>query len=161
LKSISTRAAAAVRRRFPAAIFLFSDAERNVLVLDHVGYLASHGEDKENDPVAKQYGPEDGNIKHREECHKKGYAECLSHGVPEFKLRETADKWLELIRTSSRQSSSIRYLELRINKRRQKPDKQIQEVDSKTIGDDVESVNRVNPQTVDKKENKCSDPPVS
>jgi len=62
--------------------YLFSDAERNVLVLDHVGYLASHGEDKENDPVAKQYGPEDGNIKHREECHKKGYAECLSHGVP-------------------------------------------------------------------------------
>lgn len=42
---------------------LFADAERNVLVLDHVGDLASHGEDKENDPVANQYRPEDGNIK--------------------------------------------------------------------------------------------------
>lgn len=43
--------------------YLLSNTERNVLVLDHVGDLASHGEDKENNPVAKQYGPEDGNVK--------------------------------------------------------------------------------------------------
>lgn len=61
---------------------LFADAERNVLVLDHVRDLASHGEDKENDPVAKQYRPEDGNIKDREERHQKGNAEGLSHRVP-------------------------------------------------------------------------------
>lgn len=51
-------------------------------MLDHVGDLASHGEDKENNPVAKQYRPEDRNVKDREECHEKCYAECLSHGVP-------------------------------------------------------------------------------
>lgn len=51
-------------------------------MLDHVGDLASHGEDKENDPVANQYRPEDGNIKDREERHQKGYAERLGHGVP-------------------------------------------------------------------------------
>uniref|UniRef100_A0A1J3HUD5 Uncharacterized protein n=1 Tax=Noccaea caerulescens TaxID=107243 RepID=A0A1J3HUD5_NOCCA len=159
-ESIGTRGAAA-RRRSPAAIFLFADAERNVLVLDHVGDLASHGEDKENDPVANQYRPEDGNIKDREERHQKGYAECFGHGVPEFKLRQSADKWLELVRATSRQRSSIRGFELRINERGQEPNEQIQEVDTKTIRDDVESMNGVNPQTVDKKDDKRSNPPVS
>lgn len=82
--------------------------------------------------------------------------------LPEFEFGEPANKRLELIRTSSRQSRAIRDpTGLRINKRGQEPYKQIQKVDSKTIGDDVETLNIVNPQTVDKSDDKSSDPPVS
>jgi len=81
--------------------------------------------------------------------------------LPEFELGETANERLELIRTSSRQRRPIRDpTSFRINKRGQEPDKQIEKVDSKTIGDDVETLNIVNPQTVDKSDDKSSNPPV-
>jgi len=67
--------------------YLFTDAEGDVLVLDHVGDLASHGEEKENNPVAKQNRPEDRDIKDREERHEESYAEGLSHGVPEKQIQ--------------------------------------------------------------------------
>ena len=140
---------------------LFADAERNVLVLNHVRDLASHGEDKENDPVAKQYRPEDRNIKDREERHEKGNAEGLSHGVPELELRESADKRLELIRAASRErSSTIRGVELGVNERGQEADEEVEEVDAETVGDDVESVNGENPQAVDEEDDERADPPV-
>lgn len=65
------------------SFYLFAEAERDVLVLDHVGDLAPHGENKENDPIAQQNWPKHRNVKHREECHEEGYAESLCHGVPE------------------------------------------------------------------------------
>uniref|UniRef100_A0A2P2MG92 Protein RER1A-like n=1 Tax=Rhizophora mucronata TaxID=61149 RepID=A0A2P2MG92_RHIMU len=44
--------------------------------------LPSHGKKKKNNPVAKQYGPKDRNIKYRKEGHHKCYAECLCEGIP-------------------------------------------------------------------------------
>lgn len=157
VRSVRTWAATA-----SSTIFLFAEAERDVLVLDHVGDLASHGENKENDPIAKQDRPEHRNVKHREECHHKRNAECLCHRIPELELRETADERLELIRASGRKRRSIRTpSSLRINKRGQEPDEQIQKVDPKSISDDVEALDVVNPQTVGKGHDKSPNPPVS
>lgn len=61
--------------------------------------------------------------------------------IPEFELGETADKGLELIRASSRErSSSSCVVELRIDKRGQEADEEIEEVDAEGVGDDVETV---------------------
>ena len=123
--------------------------------------LASHGENKEKDPIAKQDRSEDRNVKHREECHHKRNAEGLSHGVPELELRESADKRLELIRAASRErSSTIRGVELGVNERGQEADVEVEEVDAETVGDDVESVNGENPQAVDEEDDERADPPV-
>lgn len=82
--------------------------------------------------------------------------------LPELELRETADERLELIRASGRKRRSIRSpSSLRINKRGQEPDEQIQKVDPKSISDDVEALNVVNPQTVGKGHDKSPNPPVS
>lgn len=60
--------------------------------------------------------------------------------IPEFELGETADKGLELIRASSRERSSSCVVELRIDKRGQEADEEIEEVDAEGVGDDVETV---------------------
>lgn len=52
-----------------------------------MGDLASHGENKENDPIAKKDWPEHRNVKYREECHEKRDAESLGHGVPEIMIQ--------------------------------------------------------------------------
>ena len=67
-------------------------------MLDHVGDLASHGEEKENNPVAKQNRPEDRNIKDGEEGHQKRNAEGLSHGVPEKQIQSPSKKERKLIK---------------------------------------------------------------
>jgi len=43
---------------------LLPDTERHIFVFDHMHNLALHCKDKENNPVAEEYRPEDRNIKH-------------------------------------------------------------------------------------------------
>lgn len=62
---------------------LLSNAEWNILVLDHVHDLALHCKDKKNNPIAEEYGPENRDIKNREEGHQKGDTKSLCNGIPE------------------------------------------------------------------------------
>ena len=69
-------------------------------MLDHVSYLALHGENEQYNPVTKQYWPKYRNVKYREESHYKRYTERLSNGVPAkttLKLNPStgtrADRW--------------------------------------------------------------------
>lgn len=45
--------------------------------------LALHCKDKENNPVAKENGPEDRDIKYREESHHKSYNKSFCDCIPE------------------------------------------------------------------------------
>jgi hypothetical protein len=51
--------------------------------------LALHCQDKEHDPIAEQYWPEDGNVEYREECHDKSNTEGFCDGIP-----ENSSSWL-------------------------------------------------------------------
>jgi hypothetical protein len=42
---------------------LLSDAERDISILNHVRDLALHCEDKQDNPIAEQYGPENRDVK--------------------------------------------------------------------------------------------------
>jgi hypothetical protein len=62
---------------------LLPKTEGHIFVLDHMHNLALHRKDEENNPVAKEYGPEDRNIKHREESHHKSYNKSFCDCIPE------------------------------------------------------------------------------
>jgi len=80
--------------------------------------------------------------------------------LPEFKLRKSANERLEFIRTLCRQWRTIWRINFRINQWWQKPNKQIQYVYSKPIGNDVKPLNITNSQAVDSHCNKSANPPV-
>lgn len=62
---------------------LLSNAERDVSILNHVHNLALHCEDKQHNPITKQYRPENRDIKQRKEGHQKRHTESFSDGIPE------------------------------------------------------------------------------
>lgn len=62
---------------------LLSNAERDISILNHVHNLALHCEDKQHNPITKQYRPENRDIKHRKEGHQKRHTESFSDGIPE------------------------------------------------------------------------------
>jgi hypothetical protein len=61
---------------------LLANGEWQVLVLDHVLDLALHGDDKQQDPVHEQDGPEDGDVKHLEQRHAQPHSNRLDAGPP-------------------------------------------------------------------------------
>lgn len=62
---------------------LLSNAEWDISILNHVHNLALHCEDKQHNPITKQYRPENRDIKHRKEGHQKRHTESFSDGIPE------------------------------------------------------------------------------
>lgn len=51
-------------------------------------HLALHCKDKQNNPIAQQYGPKDRNIKNRKEGHKESHTESLCDGIPETTIEK-------------------------------------------------------------------------
>lgn len=51
-------------------------------------HLALHCKDKQNNPIAQQYGPKDRNIKYRKEGHKESHTESLCDGIPETTIEK-------------------------------------------------------------------------
>ena len=45
-------------------------------------YLALHCKSKKNDPITEENGPENRDVKRREEGHQKGDTESLCNGIP-------------------------------------------------------------------------------
>ena len=68
-------------KKFPR-FHLLSKVEWNIFVLDHVHNLALHCENKQGNPIAEKYGPENRDIKHRNESHQEGNTESLCDGIP-------------------------------------------------------------------------------
>jgi hypothetical protein len=62
---------------------LLPNIEGHIFVFDHMHNLALHCKDKENNPVAEENGPEDGDIKYREESHHKSYNKSFCDCIPE------------------------------------------------------------------------------
>lgn len=106
-------------------------------------YLFSHGECKQHKPVENQYWPKHGNIKDTEECHDKANAEGSRQAVPKLELRKSTNKRAVLIGATGGEGGPLvsEFLDLRVDLRREKGDKEVEDVDAEAIGDDVESLN--------------------
>ena len=63
-------------------------------MLDHVADLALHCEDKEDDKVDEEDGPEDGNVKHLEPGHDKRDRRRLHCLVPKLELGDAPSEGL-------------------------------------------------------------------
>lgn len=59
--------------------------------------LAAHRQDKEDDPVDDENGPEDGDVEDGEPAADEADGDCAGRGVPELELGEAADKGAELV----------------------------------------------------------------
>jgi rRNA maturation protein Nop10 len=58
--------------------------------------LALHCEDKQHNPIAEQYGPENRYIKYRKEGHQKSHTESLCDRIPESIKRREKNQILSL-----------------------------------------------------------------
>lgn len=75
---------------------LLPDAEWDVSILNHVHDLALHCEDEKHNPITKQYGPENGDIKYRKEGHQKCHEESLCDRIPETAQPREVDHFFML-----------------------------------------------------------------
>lgn len=99
------------------AVLGLAEGEGDIFVLDHVLDLLPHcsaqgqysgwhvegyaseltGQDKENDPVHDQDGPEDGDVEDLEPAAQEGDNDGAGGGVPELELGKAADEGAELL----------------------------------------------------------------
>ena len=84
----------------------------------------------------------------------------MERGIPKLELRKPAYERLKLIRTFGRQGSSIQDIELRINLGRKKPNQEIQDIDSQSIGNNIKPLNIENTQHINCCNKKGPQPPL-
>lgn len=121
-------------------IVLFSEIERYISVFDHMWYLPPHSKWEQDHPVEEEYRPEDWNIKRTKESHHNCNAKCHCDRVPELELREAANERTELIGSSNRKSRTVSGVgDGGINLRGEETDEKIEDVNAKTVRNDVEA----------------------
>ena len=143
------------RRSFTSAVCLLSEAERDILVLDHVLDLPLHCHEEEHKPIHEQDGPEDRHIEHREEGHRETDREGLTARIPKLEFRQPAHEWLVLLIRFRRQTRSVA---VHVHLRSEEANQEIQVVDAETVGDNVEAPEQENAQEVYEYEHREADP---
>ncbi len=105
-------------------------------------------QNKEDQPVHDQNGPEDGHVEDLEEGAEEGDGDCARGPVPEFELGEAADEGLELLVLLGRESADGAVLHLivegvvgRIELGLKEGEEEVEQVDAQSVRDFQESVN--------------------
>lgn len=80
---------------------------------------------------------------------------------PELKLRQAADEGAELLGAARGEGGTIvERMDLGVHLRRQKRYQQLKDVDSQSVGDNVEPLHKVDAQRVYERDRRQEDPPV-
>ena len=100
------------------------------------------GQDKEDDPVEDEYGPEDGDVEDLEPGTDEAYGDSASGPVPELELWKTANEGLELFVSLSGQGAdgAILHVVLEVivggvEFRLEEGEEEVQQVDAESVCD--------------------------
>lgn len=153
--------------RVVLAVALLANGKGDVAVLDHVLNLLSHRQNKEDQPVHDQNGPEDGHVEDLEEGAEEGDGDCARGPVPEFELGEAADEGLELLVLLGRESADGAVLHLivegvvgRIELGLKEGEEEVEQVDAQSVRDDIPSLSKKDAQEEEEQGDAGADPSV-
>uniref|UniRef100_A0A1Y1KKZ9 Uncharacterized protein n=1 Tax=Photinus pyralis TaxID=7054 RepID=A0A1Y1KKZ9_PHOPY len=139
------------RLRVVFAVVLLAHGERNVAILDHMLNLLAHRQDKENNPIHDQDGPEDGNVEKFEEGAEEGDGDGTGSPVPKLELGKTPNEGLELLILLGREGpyGTIFHVLVdrivgRVKFGLEESQKQVEQINAERIGNNVPSLDEKN-----------------